>query len=66
VVNLEGENVVFVVIDSIVEIRAVKVGLKQGNNRNILSGVQKGERVVIDVTRQLAEVLTEGQEVIVN
>jgi RND family efflux transporter MFP subunit len=66
VINRENENVVFVVADSVVEIRTVSVGVKQGNNRNILSGVQAGERVVTDVTRQLSEVLTEGREVIVN
>ena len=57
---------VFVVTDSLVEIRTVTVGMKQGNNRNILSGVRAGEWVVTEVTRQLSEELTEGREVIVN
>ena len=66
VMNREDENVVFVVTDSLVEIRTVTVGMKQGNNRNILSGVRAGEWVVTEVTRQLSEELTEGREVIVN
>lgn len=66
VITRGDENVVFVVIDSRVEIRPIAVGIKQANKRNILSGVRAGEWVVTDVNRQLSEALTEGREVIVN
>ena len=44
----DGKSIVFVVKDDKVERRAVSVGLEQGDQIEVVSGVTAGERVVID------------------
>lgn len=44
----DGRKIVFVLRDDRVERRAVSVGLEQGDQVEVLSGVSAGERVVID------------------
>ena len=44
----DGRKIVFVVREDRVERRAVSVGLEQGDQVEVLSGVSAGERVVID------------------
>jgi RND family efflux transporter MFP subunit len=50
-----GQSVVFVVRDERVERRAVKVGSTEGDQTEILSGVNAGERVVIEGPETLAD-----------
>lgn len=64
IVTRENENVVFVVKDSRVEIRQISIGLKQGSQRNIRSGVEAGEWVVRKVTPELSEALVDGRQVV--
>lgn len=64
IVTRENENVVFVVKDSRVEIRQILIGLKQGSQRNIRSGVEAGEWVVRKVTPELGEALVDGRQVV--
>jgi len=64
IVTRENENVVFVVKDSRVEIRQILIGLKQGSQRNIRSGVEAGEWVVRKVTPELSEALVDGRQVV--
>lgn len=64
IVTRENENVVFVVKDSRVEIRQILIGLKQGSQRNIRSGVEAGEWVVRKVTPELSEGLVDGRQVV--
>jgi len=64
IVTRENENVVFVVKDSRVEIRQILIGLKQGSQRNIRSGVEAGEWVVRKVTPELSETLVDGRQVV--
>ena len=46
--TIDGKAVVFVVKDDRVERRAVGLGLQQGDQTEVVSGVSAGERVVID------------------
>jgi HlyD family secretion protein len=46
--TLDGKTVVFVLRDDRVERRAVRAGLEQGNEVEVLSGLSAGERVVIE------------------
>ena len=46
--TLDGRTVVFVVREDRVERRAVRAGLEQGNEVEVLSGLSAGERVVIE------------------
>jgi len=64
IVTRENEHVVFVVKDSRVEIRQILIGLKQGSQRNIRSGVEAGEWVVRKVTPELSEALVDGRQVV--
>ena len=65
IVTRGNENIVFVVKDSRVEIRQISIGLKQGSQRNIRSGVGAGEWVVRKVTPELSEALVDGRQVVV-
>jgi membrane fusion protein (multidrug efflux system) len=42
-----GESFAFVVVDSVVERRRLKLGIKDGQRAEILEGVSKGEQVVV-------------------
>ena len=64
IVTRGNENIVFVVKDSRVEIRQISIGLKQGSQRNIRSGVEAGEWVVRKVTPELSEALVDGRQVV--
>ena len=64
IVTRENEHVVFVVKDLRVEIRQILIGLKQGSQRNIRSGVEAGEWVVRKVTPELSETLVDGRQVV--
>jgi RND family efflux transporter MFP subunit len=64
IVTRGNENIVFVVKDSRVEIRQISIGLKQGSQRNIRSGVGAGEWVVRKVTPELSEALVDGRQVV--
>jgi hypothetical protein len=46
--TVDGRSVVFVVREDRVERRAVRTGLEEGGNVEVLSGVSAGERVVTD------------------
>ena len=46
--TVDGKTIVFVVKDDRVERRAVSVGLEQGDQVEVLSGVSAGERVVVE------------------
>ena len=46
--TLDGKTVVFVVREDRVERRAVRAGLEDGNDIEVLSGLSAGERVVIE------------------
>jgi RND family efflux transporter MFP subunit len=46
--SVDGRSVVFVLNEDRVERRAVKVGLENGDQVEVVSGVRAGERVVID------------------
>jgi RND family efflux transporter MFP subunit len=46
--TLDGKTVVFVLRDDRVERRAVRAGLEDGNDVEVLSGLSAGERVVIE------------------
>jgi RND family efflux transporter MFP subunit len=51
----DGKKIVFVVKDDRVERRAVSVGLEQGDQIEVISGVTAGERVVIDGPQALKD-----------
>ena len=44
----DGKSIVFVVREDRVERRAISVGLENGDQMEVLSGVSAGERVVVD------------------
>jgi RND family efflux transporter MFP subunit len=44
----DGKSIVFVVKDDKIERRAISVGLEQGDQIEVISGVTAGERVVVD------------------
>jgi RND family efflux transporter MFP subunit len=46
--SLDGKAIVFVLNEDRVERRAIKVGLENGDQVEVVSGVRAGERVVID------------------
>ena len=50
-----GRSIVFVVKDDRVERRAVSVGLENGDQVEVLSGVSAGERVVVDAPQTLKD-----------
>ncbi|HLA68158.1 MAG TPA: efflux RND transporter periplasmic adaptor subunit [Bacteroidota bacterium] len=45
--NSAGLNTAFVVVDSLVEKRDLKLGIREGNRSEILGGVAAGEKVVV-------------------
>ncbi len=53
--TLDGRPVVFVVKEDRAERRAVSVGLENGNEVEVLSGVTAGERVVVDGPQTLKD-----------
>jgi HlyD family secretion protein len=53
--QLEGRDVVFVLKENRVERRAVRVGTADGDRVEIVSGVNAGERVVVDAPPDLAD-----------
>lgn len=53
--TIDGRTVVFVVKEDRVERRAVRTGLEQGDNIEVLSGVSAGERVVVDAPPDLKD-----------
>jgi HlyD family secretion protein len=53
--SLDGKAVVFVLIEDRVERRAIKVGLENGDQVEVVSGVHAGERVVIDAPATLKD-----------
>ena len=61
VLSDDGEHVVFVIHDNKVERRPVRIGLREGDQQVLLSGVSAGEQLV---SRDLAA-LVDGQEVVV-
>jgi multidrug efflux pump subunit AcrA (membrane-fusion protein) len=46
--SADGHSIVFVLKDDRVERRAVSVGLENGDQVELVSGVSAGERVVVD------------------
>ena len=46
--SVDGASIVFVLNEDRVERRAIKVGLENGDQVEVLSGVRAGERVVVD------------------
>jgi RND family efflux transporter MFP subunit len=53
--SLDGKAIVFVLNDDRVERRAVKVGLENGDQVEVVSGVRAGERVVTDGPQTLKD-----------
>jgi hypothetical protein len=53
--SLDGKAVVFVLNEDHVERRAIKVGLENGDQVEVVSGVHAGERVVIDAPATLKD-----------
>ena len=53
--TLDGRSVVFVVNDDRLERRAITVGLENGDQIEVLSGVSAGERVVIEGPQSLKD-----------
>jgi RND family efflux transporter MFP subunit len=51
----DGKSIVFVVKDDKVERRAVSIGLEQGDQIEVISGVTAGERVVVDGPQTLKD-----------
>jgi RND family efflux transporter MFP subunit len=53
--SADGKSVVFVLNEDRVERRAIKVGLENGDQVEVLSGVRAGERVVVDGPQTLKD-----------
>jgi RND family efflux transporter MFP subunit len=53
--KIDGRDVVFVVKDGVAERRAVTIGLTEGDQVEIASGLQLGERVIIEGPPALAD-----------
>jgi multidrug efflux system membrane fusion protein len=53
--KVDGRDVVFVVKDGVAERRAVTIGLAEGDQVEIASGLQLGERVIIEGPPTLAD-----------
>ena len=51
----DGTSIVFVLKDDRVERRAVRVGLENGDQVELVSGVSAGERVVVDAPQTLKD-----------
>ena len=51
----DGRSIVFVVKDGRVERRAISVGLENGDQMEVISGVSAGERVVVDAPATLKD-----------
>jgi HlyD family secretion protein len=51
----DGKSIVFVLKDDRVERRAVRVGLENGDQIELVSGVSAGERVVVDAPQTLKD-----------
>ena len=51
----DGKSIVFVLKDDRVERRAVRVGLENGDQVELVSGVSAGERVVVDAPQTLKD-----------
>ncbi len=54
-----GQSIVFVVRDDRVERRAVKVGVTEGNQVEVVSGLVSGDRIVVEGN----DALTDGSRV---
>lgn len=59
----DDNNVIFVITDSTVSVRTVKLGPRNGSNRNVTQGVRAGETVVTQLDDVLIEQLEEGTRV---
>lgn len=59
----DDNNVIFVITDSRVSVRTVKLGPQNGSNRNVTQGVRAGEMVVTQLDDVLIEQLEEGTRV---
>jgi hypothetical protein len=55
IVQREGGSVVFVAVDDRAAMRKVEVGAQQGTMRNVLSGIQSGDRVIVDPPAELKD-----------
>jgi HlyD family secretion protein len=53
--TVDGKSIVFVLKDDRVERRAVRVGLENGDQIEVLSGMSAGERVVVDGPQTLKD-----------
>ncbi|NUR56344.1 MAG: hypothetical protein HOQ29_18025 [Acidobacteria bacterium] len=53
--TVDGRTVVFVVKDERVERRAISVGLENGGDVEVVSGVSAGERVVVNAPQALKD-----------
>jgi RND family efflux transporter MFP subunit len=51
----DGKSIVFVVKENRVERRAISVGLENGDQMEVISGVSAGERVVVDAPATLKD-----------
>jgi RND family efflux transporter MFP subunit len=66
VATTQEGNVVYVVADNTVSVLAVKLGPKQGNLRNITSGLRPGDNVIVSLDDKLIEQLEDGSVVVTN
>ncbi|HHY73506.1 MAG TPA: efflux RND transporter periplasmic adaptor subunit [Bacillus bacterium] len=48
VLNDKGQEIVYVIEDGIVEKRKIKTGIRTNTNIEVISGLQKGEKIVVD------------------
>jgi len=51
----QGQSIVFVVVEDLVERRAVRVGDARGDQVEIVSGLSAGDRVVVEGPPELAD-----------
>ncbi len=63
VTSVDDESVVFVFANDQIEQRPVRVGIRVGSNRNIVSGLTPGEVVVAGLSAELIDGLRSGRSV---
>ncbi len=60
VYTLENRNVIYLVVDNRIVIREVRLGPRQGNNRNVIQGITSGDTLVTSLDAERASQLQEG------
>jgi hypothetical protein len=60
---VNNQNFVYVINDRSVNKRAVRLGSKIGNQRNVVAGLKSGEIIIAEVSGDLKQQLTDGSQV---